>query len=93
MSGNGASNMQLVVAVLRRPHLWITAVKQWRILTPKGWWKRRPFLPVPDARYMRFRMITAYGGDGSAQPTIEDFITFLEWCKAWPSISRIQVDR
>ena len=93
MSGNGASNMQLVVAVMRRPHLWITAVKQWRILTPKGWWKRRPFMPVPDARYMRFRMITAYGGDGSAQPTTEDFITYLEWCKAWPAISRIQVDR
>lgn len=93
MSENGAGKLQLFVAVLRHPALWFTALRQWRILTPKGWWKRRPFLPVPDARYMRFRMITAYGGDGSANPTVEDFLTYLHWCKAWPAVSRVQVDR
>ena len=28
---------------------------------PRGWWRRPPFLPVPTARYLAFRLETAYG--------------------------------
>ena len=28
-------------AVLRRPSLWLTALRQWKRTTPSGWWKRQ----------------------------------------------------
>lgn len=73
-------------AVIARPHLWTTAVRQMVRLTPRGWWHRFPFLPVPDADYLRFRLITAYGGDGRGAPRAEDLVTYLEWCRAWPAV-------
>src|SRR5690349_23735953 len=50
-----------VGAVARRPRLWPVAVRQWRRTTPPGWWRRRPFLPVPSGEYLRFRLLTQYG--------------------------------
>ena len=37
------------------------------MLAPDGWWRRPPHLPLPDPAYLRFRMVTAHGGDGSAR--------------------------
>lgn len=71
------------VAVLQRPDLWYTAVRQVRVLAPPGWWRRAPFLPVPPAGYLRFRLETAYGGDGRRPIRAEDVITYLEWCRTW----------
>src|SRR5262249_6507597 len=48
-------------AVLGKPSLWPTAVHQVRVLAPRGWWRRRPWLPVPDPDYLRFRLVTQYG--------------------------------
>jgi len=56
-----------VLAVLRRPDLWWTGVRQALVLAPDGWWRRPPHLPLPDPAYLRFRMVTAHGGDGSAR--------------------------
>ena len=53
-----------VVAVLRHPDVWWVAVRQAGRLAGRGWWRRRTFLPVPDPDYLRFRMVTAYGGEG-----------------------------
>ena len=67
-------------AVLRRPSLWATALRQWRRTTPPGWWKRRPFLPVPAKEYLAFRMVTQYGAtDHRATP--EDVLNYLAWCR------------
>jgi hypothetical protein len=66
--------------VVRRPRLWTTAARQLRRMTPRTWWRRRPFLPVPDAAYVRFRIDTAYGPHGT--PSAPDVITYLEWCRA-----------
>ena len=55
-----------VLAMLRRPDLWWTGVRQAQVLAPDGWWRRPPHLPLPDPAYLRFRMVTAHGGDGSA---------------------------
>jgi hypothetical protein len=77
-----------VGAVLRRPGLWVTAVRQGLRLAEPGWWRRRPHLPLPSPEYLRFRMITAYGGTGSAeQATGEDLVAYLEWCRAWPEVA------
>ena len=70
------------LAIVRRPGLWPTALRQARRTAAPGWWRRRPFLPVPSGEYLRFRMTTQYGTtDGS--PDAEDVIAFLEWCRAW----------
>ncbi|HEX4979989.1 MAG TPA: hypothetical protein VFV35_07985, partial [Acidimicrobiales bacterium] len=37
------------LAVLAHPSLWSTAVIQLGRLAPRGWWRRTPFLPLPDA--------------------------------------------
>jgi hypothetical protein len=69
-----------VVAVLRRPDLWWTALRQARRMARRGWWKRAPFLPLPDREYLRFRLETQYG-DANHPPEPEDVVTYLEWCR------------
>lgn len=44
----------------------------------RDWYRRTPFLPLPDPEYMRWRMYTAYG-DESAVPPPEDVIRFARW--------------
>jgi hypothetical protein len=72
-----------VLAVLRRPGLWPTALGQALRLARPGWWRRPPFLPVPDPDYVRFRMQTAYGSAGSPDP--EDLVAYLNWCREFKS--------
>ena len=66
--------------VFVRPHLWATALRQTGRLAHPGWWRRPPFLPWPDARYVAFRFETQYGADGRADP--HDVVVYLEWCRA-----------
>jgi len=78
----------VVAAVLVRPRLWATAIVQIARLTPRGWWRRAPFLPVPPQNYMEFRLVTQYGGDhGALQANIrsKDVVDYLQWCKQWNS--------
>jgi len=77
-----------VLAVARRPDLWRTAVHQTRVLARPGWWRRAPFLPIPDVGYLHFRLLTMYGGDPSDRRQRRaldpaDLVTYLEWCRAW----------
>jgi hypothetical protein len=72
-----------VLAVLRRPRLWPTAVGQARRLARPGWWRRAPFLPLPDPDYVRFRLQTAYGSSGT--PAADDLVAYLTWCREFNS--------
>lgn len=42
---------------------------------------------MPDDDWLRFRMVTAYGGDGaidsSSPMRSEELITWLEWRRDW----------
>lgn len=78
--------LRAVLPVLRRPDLWATGVRQALVLAPAGWWRRAPHLPLPDADYLRFRMVTANGGDGTASAAElgRDLVTYLEWCRTRP---------
>lgn len=67
-----------VLAVARRPRLWLPAVRAARAHVPLRWWARRPHLPVPDGQWMRFRMTTAYGDPGAGLD-VEDLLTWLAW--------------
>lgn len=72
-------SVRAVLAVLIRPWLWVTAVRQVFRLARPGWWRRSPFLPLPDEDYMRFRLETQYGDERTPAP--EDLVTYLEWLR------------
>jgi len=74
--------MGTIGAIARRPRLWATALRQARRLTPTGWWRRPPFLPVPAKDYLAFRTATQYGEIGRS-PTPEDVVDYLAWCREW----------
>lgn len=74
------------VAIARHPSLWWTALVQARRLTPRGWWRRRPFLPVPDPAYVRFRLVTMYGDDQRPLDP-DDLVLYLRWCRDFPRAS------
>jgi hypothetical protein len=67
-----------LVAVIRRPSLWGTAVGALFGLAPDRWWQRPPFLPIPDREAVDWRMTTAYG---SPDTTLDegDLVAYLEW--------------
>lgn len=73
-------------ALCVHPELWATAVRQVFVLAVEGWWRRAPYLPVPDRAYLRFRLQTAYG-DSDRSPDPQDLITYLHWCRAWPKVT------
>ena len=75
----------VAVTLARRPSLWPEAVRSARSLAPRGWWRRPPFLPVPDRRWLHFRLVTAYGGDGSTPIEADDLVTWLEWRRRFPT--------
>ncbi|HUQ62918.1 MAG TPA: hypothetical protein VM121_04115 [Acidimicrobiales bacterium] len=68
------------IAVVLRPPLWPVAVIQLFRLSPSGWWRRWPPLPVPDPAYLRFRAETAYG-DPHHPPEAADVVSYLNWCR------------
>jgi hypothetical protein len=83
----GAVIQVVLRAVIVRPGLWGTALRQVVQLAPRGWWRRWPFLPLPDRDYLAFRMQTAYGSAG-ASPTVSDVTSYLTWCRVWPRVTR-----
>ena len=76
----GVFTWKSIFAVLLRPSLWFTAVGAFFAFARKDWWKRAPFLPIPDEAAIRWRVTTAYG-----QPNMtlaaEDLVSYLRWRK------------
>lgn len=74
----------VVRAVASHPSLWPTAIRQLARMTPPRWWTRRPFLPVPDADYLRFRLETQYGFQPESSDVMapDDVVVYLRWCQA-----------
>ena len=71
---------RVAAAVAMHPSVWLVALRQWRRTTPIGWWRRAPFLPVPGADYIRFRLVTQYGSVDH-RIEAEDVLNYLTWCK------------
>jgi len=67
-------------AVAPHPSLWPVAVSTIASTARRGWWRRPPFVPVPSADYVAFRMLTHYG-DAEAVPAADDVVRYLEWCR------------
>jgi hypothetical protein len=70
------------LAVAARPALWGAAWGQARRLARPHWWRRWPFLPLPDPAWMRFRLQTAYG-DARRVPPAADVVAWLHWSRQW----------
>jgi hypothetical protein len=49
----------------------------WRFRA-KDWYRRAPFLPLPPAAYVEWRLHTAYG-DGGAGPQPGELARYLRW--------------
>jgi hypothetical protein len=49
----------------------------------RNWYRRFPFLPLPAAEYVRWRMHTAYGRD-DAVPPADDIVRYARWATREP---------
>jgi hypothetical protein len=74
--------LRLVVSLSARalvsPRLALDLVRTVWAFRRREWWRKPPFLPLPDATYLRWRMYTAYA-DEDAVPPVEDVIRFARW--------------
>lgn len=68
----------LVLAVGRRPLLWGEGLRTLLAMARRGWWRRPPFLPVPDGEYTTWRVATARG-DVTSGIEAEELVAYLEW--------------
>ena len=68
----------LVLAVLRRPRLWGEGLRALLSLAPRNWWRRAPFLPLPDRDYASWRVATAHG-TADSELSVDELVSFLEW--------------
>ena len=73
--------LRITAALVRRPGLWGTALRQALHLAPGGWWRRFPFLPIPDAKYAGMRAVIQYGNHDHPVE-VADVLKYLAWCKA-----------
>lgn len=69
---------RLALRALVSPRLALDLLKTGWAFRRRGWWRRVPFLPLPDGPYVRWRMYTAYG-DEAAVPPMDDVIRFARW--------------
>ena len=51
----------------------------WRFRS-RHWYRKAPFLPLPDRDYVRWRMYTAYGTP-DAIPPAEDVERYARWAR------------
>jgi hypothetical protein len=70
--------VRVFLAIAVRPALWWVAARQALRIARPGWWRHAPFLPLPDADYLRFRLETGYGE--VLVPPPGDLVSYLEWC-------------
>jgi hypothetical protein len=68
----------MVGLALRRPALVPHLVGAAWAFRARRWWRNPPFLPLPSAAYLRWRMDTAYG-DPDALPTDDELERYLRW--------------
>lgn len=73
----------LTARAVRRPSLAVDLLRvAWRFRA-RDWYRRPPFLPVPDRTYMAWRMHTAYG-DHHAVPPADDIERYARWARDIP---------
>ncbi len=70
--------LRLVAHAAVRPRVaWDLLTLVWAFRR-RRWYKRPPFLPLPPAEYLAWRLYTAYG-DERAVPPAQDVLRFARW--------------
>lgn len=57
----------------------VVAAAAWR-LRRSGWWRQPPFMPVPDPRYWKFRIATAFGVEPRS-PEPREVVDVAKWSR------------
>lgn len=70
--------LRLALRALLNPRLAVDLLRLVWSFRARDWYRRPPFLPLPPAEYMRWRMFTAYG-DENAVPPVHDVVNFARW--------------
>ncbi len=73
-----ALTLRLAARAVLRPRLALDLVRTAWAFRRREWYRRAPFLPIPDRAYLRWRMYTAYA-DEAAVPPAEDVVRFARW--------------
>jgi len=66
--------------LIRHPGLWVEAVRTLFAMSARHWWRRYPFVPIPDGALLRWRAQTAYGVPDRSVVG-KDLVSFLAWRK------------
>jgi hypothetical protein len=75
--------LTLTARAITRPRLAAALLRiAWRFRA-RGWYRRFPFLPLPDPTYVRWRMYTAYGAT-DAVPPAPDVERYALWAAHYP---------
>lgn len=75
--------IRLAMRCIAHPTLALDLVRvAWRFRA-RDWYRRWPFLPVPDRTYMDWRMHTAFG-DHHAIPSADDVARYARWASRIP---------
>lgn len=70
--------LELIVRGLINPKVGAALVTMaWRFRR-RHWWRRPPFLPLPAAEYVKWRLHTAYG-DHHTVPPASDVVRLARW--------------
>jgi hypothetical protein len=70
--------LRLALRSIRSPRLAVDLIRiAWRFRS-SSWYRRFPFLPIPESTYLRWRMYTAYG-DYNAVPSVTDVERYARW--------------
>ena len=76
-------SLSLALRAVRHPATGAALLRvAWRFRR-RRWWRRAPFLPLPDRDYLRWRMHTAYG-DYDTVPPADDVIRYARWAVREP---------
>ena len=71
-------SLALALRSVMHPTLALDLVRvAWRFRA-REWYRRAPFLPLPDSTYLKWRMYTAYG-DFDAVPSPDEVERYVRW--------------
>jgi hypothetical protein len=70
--------LRLLGRAATNPRIAVDLIRTAWAFRRRDWWRKSPFLPLPDRTYLRWRMYTAYG-DEAAVPPVEDVLGFARW--------------
>jgi len=70
--------IRLAARAIVNPRLALDLLRTASAFRRREWWRKSPFLPLPDRTYLRWRMYTAYG-DEDAVPPLRDVVGFARW--------------